>query len=237
VQEQRDFLEQVGVDVLVEYPFARLRDLEAEEFVRRVLGEQLKARSVICGTDFRFGRNRQGDAEMLARLSAELGYQLTVVPKLYDGEREISSTEIRSRLQQGDLSGVNRMLGFAYPICGAVQEGKKMGREFGFPTINLVPAAEKLLPPNGVYTSRVEIDGQLYYGVTDVGRKPTIEGKNPRGVETHLLNTQGNFYGKWAQVQLLSFLRTEQRFADKEALCRQVEADIREAKAFFRLPH
>lgn len=235
-QEKRNFLEQLGVDVLVEYPFEALRGMEPEQFVQEVLQEKLQAKRVICGTDFRFGCKRRGDIRLLSAMAGQVGYELTALPKLYAGEREISSTYIRECLAKGDLSAANTLLGFAYPVCGRVVEGRKLGRTFGLPTINLVPEAEKLLPHNGVYVSRIEIDGRVYYGVTNVGDKPTIEGENPRGVETYLLNTQGDFYGKWVQVQLLSYLRPEKRFASREDLIVQMQADVREAKRFFRMP-
>ena len=235
-QEKRDFLSQVGVDILVEYPFEALRNMEPEQFIHRVIHEKMCAEKVICGTDFRFGHERKGDIGLLSKMAEKEGYELKAVPKLFSGNREISSTFIRERLLAGDLASVNSLLGFAYPICGTVVEGRKLGRTFGLPTINLVPPKEKLLPPNSVYVSRVEIEGKLYYGVTNVGDKPTIEGENPHGVETYLLNTKGNFYGKWAQVQLLDYLRTERRFESREALIAQMKEDVKAARRFFRMP-
>ena len=235
-EEKRELLRQVGVDIIVEYPFEKLKDMEPEQFIRQVLHEKMNARKVICGVDFHFGHERRGDISLLSARAREEGYELTAVPKLLYGNREISSTYIRETILKGDLSMANALLGYAFPICGTVVEGRKLGRTFGLPTINLVPDPEKLLPPNSVYISRIEMEGRLFYGVTNIGDKPTIEGKNPHGVETYLLDTCGDFYGKKVQVQLLSYLRPEKRFESREALIRQMQADVKEARKFFRLP-
>lgn len=225
-EERRDNLERAGVDYLVEYPFNQeVAHMDPEEFVARVLVEQMGAKAVVSGTDCRFGYQRRGDVELLQKLAPKYGYEMVVVEKAMDGNREISSTYIREELAAGRIEKANELLGYTYMVHGSVIHGRHLGSTLGFPTVNIAPRAQKHLPAFGVYLSRTVIDGKAYGSLTNIGRKPTITGENPAGVETYIYNLDADLYGKWIEVQLLTFMRPERRFDGIEELKRQVLAD------------
>ena len=228
--EKRLLAERFGMDVLIECPFDdKIRNTAAEDFVNDILIKKINARAVVAGTDFKFGKNRQGDAGFLKSNAERFGISADIIEKEKDGEREISSTYVREELAKGHIQKVNSLLGFEYFILGEVVGGMHIGRNLGFPTINITPEPDKLLPPNGVYASLTEINGTVYDSISNIGVKPTVDGKK-LGVETFILDFSGNLYGKTASVKLLEFIRPEIKFASIEELKKQVDIDIRNRK-------
>ncbi|MCI8275881.1 MAG: bifunctional riboflavin kinase/FAD synthetase [Lachnospiraceae bacterium] len=234
-REKRAHMERLGIGVLVEYPFTEaVCRMEPEDFVKQVLVRGLQVKRVVTGPDFCFGYRRRGDVELLSRLAAVYGYELTVIEKERDAKgRIISSTLVREELGLGHVEQANELLGYPYTVTGEVVHGNHLGRTFGMPTINQIPAKEKLLPPNGVYTAAIEIDGKIYRGVSNVGYKPTIEGDYPKGVETYIFDFNRDLYGKTLDVQLFHYQRREQKFASVEKLKAQLVKDARESRSFF----
>ena len=233
-EEKMHLLEQLGVDYLIECPFTReIMCMEAQDFVRKIVRE-LHVKCFVVGDDFHFGHNRCGDYHMLRDMAEELGYEVIVVKKIKEDERDISSTFVREEVELGHIEKANHLLGYPYFVCGKVEHGKEIGRTIGIPTINLLPPKEKLLPPFGVYVSKVLIDGKVYHGVTNVGRKPTIAGENPVGVETHILDVAQDLYGKEVKVEFLKFVRPEQKFDSVESLKNQMQQDVATAKRYFQ---
>ncbi len=226
-EEKKLLLAQAGIDCYISYPVTReTSGMEAEDFIRQILVEQLDARLIAVGEDNRFGHNRRGDAAMLRKFSLEGGFRVEALPKVrLDGET-VSSTKIREELQRGNLERANAMLGAAYHIVGTVEQGRRLGRTLGFPTLNIIPPAKKLLPPFGVYASVTELGGERYAGVTNVGVRPTVGQQKRAWVETHLFDVQRDCYGELVQTELLHFLRPEQSFPDTEALREQLTRDI-----------
>lgn len=228
-QERRNNMEKMGIDYLVEYPFTKeAAHLGAEEFLTHILLGQMSAKAIVVGTDCGFGYQRAGNADLLRRLSSELGFGLEVIEKEQDAtvHRDISSTYVKEELDQGNIEKANELLGEPYAIHGCVVHGNHLGGPvLGFPTANILPPPEKYLPPFGVYVSRVFVDGTYYGGITNIGRKPTVEGENPVGVETFVFGIEGNLYGKNIEVQLLNFERPEQKFDSLEQLRRQINQD------------
>lgn len=223
-----------GIDYLIEYPFTdRVRFMEPEDFVR-LLAEQLNVRCIVAGRDFCFGHNRSGDYRTLERLAPVYGYETIIVEKKQYEGRDISSTFIREELKAGRMERVNMLLGYEYFIKGTVVHGRRIGHEIGIPTVNLLPPAEKLLPPFGVYASRVMIGGSFFGGITNVGLKPTIEGENPVGVETHIFDFYENLYGKEIEVALLGFLRSERKFASIAELKMQMNKDMEHGSEYLK---
>lgn len=224
--ERRENLERAGVDYLVEYPFNQaVAHFEPEEFVAQILVGQMNARAIVIGPDNRFGYQRRGDAALLRALSLRYGYEVVVVEKALDGGREISSTYIREELAAGRIEKANELLGYPYRIQGEVVHGKHLGSRLGFPTVNVLPCRQKHLPAFGVYLSQTVIDGCVYPSITNIGKKPTIAGEHPAGVETYIYNWNQDLYGSWIEVRLLSFLRPERKFHGMEELKAQVLAD------------
>ena len=169
-------------------------------------------------------------------MSEKAGIVCIVVPKKKMYDEIISSTRIRKCLGDGSLSLANELLGAPYMVMGEVVHGNKIGRTLDMPTANQIPEGRKILPPFGVYASRVCVEGEYYFGVTNLGVKPTIPGENQIGVETCLLQFEGDLYGKKIQVELCEFIRGERKFANLEQLMHQMEADKKNAGLFFGQP-
>lgn len=225
-KERQRLLAQRGIDYLIECPFTEdMMHMEAEQFIMEIV-RRLCVKWMVVGTDFRFGYQRRGDYHMLQDYAGRYGYQLRVVQKMQHAGRDISSTYIREEIEQGNLELANELLGYPYFLEGEIVHGNQVGRAMGFPTINMQPSAEKLLPPFGVYLSEVIIDGQRYHGITNIGKKPTIHGAYPAGAETYLYQFHEDVYGKNAKVNLLHFVRPERKFDGIEALKEQLARDI-----------
>ncbi|MGL5437735.1 MAG: bifunctional riboflavin kinase/FAD synthetase [Lachnospiraceae bacterium] len=228
--ERRSRMESIGIDYLVEYPFDdQAAHMTPETFVREVLTGAMNAKAIVAGTDCRFGYRRAGDAALLGALSDRYGYQAVIIEKEQDDHRDISSTYIREELDKGNIEKANKLLGEPYSIHGTVIHGNHIGSSLGFPTANIIPPSDKHLPPFGVYVSTVRLNGQSYGGVSNIGRKPTIHGDNPIGIETYIMDMEADLYGKEITIQLLHFCRPEQKFESLDALKLQVEKDKRAA--------
>lgn len=226
-QERKNNLEKIGIDYLVEYPFTKeTARMEPEQFVKNILVEQMNAKTIVVGTDCTFGYRGAGNADSLNQWKARYGYELVVIPKEKDDHRDISSTYIRELLDAGNMEKANELLGEPYSIHGTVVHGNHLGGPvLGFPTANIIPEPEKHLPVFGVYVSRVYVDGIYYGGVTNIGKKPTVEGRSPIGIETYIYGINKDIYGKTIEVQLLHFIRPERKFDGLEQLKVQIEKD------------
>lgn len=220
----------LGVDLLISADFdASIASLSAEDFFKDILIDRLNARHLVCGFNYRFGRGGEGDTILLRSLCSEYGIALSVIPPVMLGDTTVSSSGIRHALEAGDLDMANRLLGRPYSLCEKVVDGQHLGRTLGFPTINQVFDPLKLLPPYGVYASRVCIDGAVRYGITNIGMRPTVGG-TLLCAETHIFDFEGDLYGKLLTVELCVFLRPEQKFDSIDSLSSQVHADIEKAK-------
>ncbi len=234
-EERVGLLHDAGVDYLVEYPFdEEVQHMEPERFVAQILTGQMNAETIITGPDCHFGYRAAGDMALLERLEEKYGYRYFPVDKMRDGDRIISSTYIREMLAEGNIRKANELLGYPYFLLGIVAHGNSIGHSKLYPTANLIPAREKHLPRFGVYVSRVTADGKVYGGLSNVGKKPTIEGVNPAGVETYLYDFQGNLYGKPIRVELLDFIRPEKKFVSIDELKKQLDHDIAACREAYR---
>lgn len=206
-----------------------------DAFVRDVLLGQLVARHLVVGWDFHYGHARVGNVallrDQLAREGAQCG--VTVLDPVMDGAEPIKSTTIREWLNQGELERANDWLTVPYFIVGTVVEGQQLGRSIGFPTANVAFAPSKLIPAHGVYVTVAEIGGSLHWGATNVGTRPTVTG-DPSivTVETHILDFEGDLYGRSITLHFLQRLRPEFRFPDLAALQAQLQQDVAEARRY-----
>lgn len=234
-EEKSRLFERIGIDYLIECPFTReVMNMEPELFIETIVN-QLNVKCMVVGKDFHFGHNRRGDYQMLLQYAPKYGYEVEVVDKMQEDGRDISSTFVREQIVAGNMEKANDLLGYQYFVEGTILHGKKMGKAvLGIPTINLIPPEEKLLPPFGVYISITEWNGKRYPGITNVGCKPTVEGKNPVGVETHIFDFDEDIYGKEVKVSFLSKVREEKKFASLEALKEQMAHDVAVGKQYFR---
>ncbi len=231
-EEKRYLLGQAGVGLLIELPFDReTADTDPAEFAEDMLAKQLSVRFIAAGPDLSFGAGGRGGFALLESLSGRLSFETRQIDKVVKDGAPISSTRIRTLIEQARMEEAAEMMGRAYLIRGRVERGRQLGRTIGIPTANLVPPEEKILPPNGVYYSIVTLDGVTYDAMTNIGVKPTVSDEKKTTAETYLYGFDGDLYGQEASVSLLSFRRPEQKFADvaqlKEAMTRDVEEGIR----------
>lgn len=233
-REKTEVFEQTGLDYLIECPFReQVRNMLPEEFIRWMT-ESLQVKCFVVGEDFHFGYQRAGDHVLLKACEERYGYETIVLPKIQENGRDISSTYVREEIAKGNMEKANRLLGYNYFMENQVVHGRKLGRKIGIPTINMIPPEDKLLPPFGVYVTRIKIGVDNFMGVTNVGRKPTVAGVNPVGAETHILDFSGNLYEEVVKIEFLTRLREERKFADVKQLQEQMQRDIAHARAFFR---
>jgi riboflavin kinase/FMN adenylyltransferase len=233
-EEQLELLGPLGIAQLVMLPFdAALAALQPDEFVARVLAEQLHARRVAVGENFRFGVGRVGGVADLVRLGAAHGIVVTVVPMLGEGGERMSSSRIRSALSAGDLAEAARLLERPYRFVGRVVPGRGLGRTLGWPTANLQVDGRKFLPLEGVYAARVSLlegSGEAIAAVMNLGPQPTVDPLAPSAVEVHLLDRSIELVGRRLLVEPTRLLRRQRRFDGLEALSAQIAADAESAR-------
>lgn len=230
-EEKREVLAESGIDYLAVVPFTpTLARFEAEQFVDQVLLGRFRMQLLLMGHDHGFGRNRSGDVEVLRALGAKRGFRVEVVaPVLGDG-LPISSTAIRRAVAGGDLERAAHGLGRPYSVSGRVIRGESRGRALGFPTLNLsAPSPRKLLPPQGVYAVRVQTPRGAYGGMMNLGPRPTFGDPN-LGLEAHLFDADGDWYGAFVRIDFIARLRETRRFPDAAALIEQLQRDESDAR-------
>ncbi len=218
----------VGLFIPLHFDLA-LAQMEAGEFITRLTAAPV--RTIAAGEDWRFGHNRGGDVNFLTEQASLRGFHLDAVPPvMHDGER-ISSTRIRQAIRDGNLTAAEQMLRRPYTVTGTVIEGRKLGRTIGFPTANLAIGAVQL-PPDGVWSVRVGVDGGELPGVANLGLRPTI-GDGHRLLEIHLFDFAGDLYGKELEVRFCDHLRAEKKFPSMEELRQQIAQDAAKARKSF----
>ena len=232
-RERREHLEP-KVDWLIDQPFTKaLREMEAEEFIDRILHKVLRAAHIVVGTDFSFGYGKRGNAELLQKMADQYGYTVDVIEKERYLGTVISSTYIKDALAQGDVKLAERLLGYPYEMTGIVRHGKQLGRTLGFPTMNIEPEKNKILPRFGVYACRVRIDGKWYDAVGNAGIKPTVTDEQRRLLEVYVYGYDGDAYGKEITAQFCEFERPETKFGSVEELKNNVMRDMRYGERYF----
>ena len=229
-RDKERILAHSGVETLYSLEFQEVRDWEAEAFVRRVLVQRCNARRLCCGQDFRFGRGARGDVALLRQLCCQAGVELYVVPPVTDSGEKVSSTRIRKAVEEGDIPMANRLLGRPFGFSLEVIHGNHIGTGLGTPTINQAIPEGFVLPRFGVYASWCRVGGQYFYGVTNVGLKPTV-GSDRVLAETWMPDFQGDLYGKRVRVFLLDFLRPERKFHSLDELKAAIRENGEQAKA------
>ncbi len=227
-EEKLRELEVTGIDQLVVVPFSpEIASLTACEFTQQYLVDRLGIHVLLVGYDNRFGRDRKGDPEGLARCAEEHHFRIEKLPEFDSELGRISSTTIREAISAGDLVKANRMLGYDYYLAGNIVEGNRVGREMGFPTANIHPMDPyKLIPMNGVYAIRAELKGSMYGGMLNIGFRPTLDSASAvKTIEAHLFGAAGDFYGEHVVVHFVKRVREEMKFRGKEELKKQLEKD------------
>lgn len=224
--EKLRIIKVLGIDEVVfkelDEDFMALTD---REFVEDVLSGELGAQEVVVGENFRFGKERMAGIRELISLCKEQDIAVTVIDTISVNDCTVSSTAIRNLLSLGEVAVAGQYLGRVFSVSGTVCEGKHLGRNLGFPTVNLYPSKDTVLPKNGVYATRVCHGGDVYPAITNVGINPTVEdGKNIK-VETHVFSKTDNWYGDEITVEFMHFIRPEVHFDDMNKLKKQVDED------------
>jgi riboflavin kinase/FMN adenylyltransferase len=226
VEEKSELLENLGIDNLIIHPFDyEFSRLTAEEFVKTVLVDKFKVQKIIIGHDHRFGRNRTADINDLILFGKEFGFEVEQITAEEINDIAISSTKIRTAIQEGNITIANNYLGYKYFFSGNIVKGKQLGRTIGFPTANIViEDIHKLIPKNGVYVVKVFLETIFYHGVMNIGTRPTINGDD-QTIEVHLFDFNEDIYDKKIKVEVHEFIRDERKFESFEALKIQIQED------------
>lgn len=207
---------------------------DGETFVRRLAREFGRLGSICIGETFTFGHKRSGNVALLRRLGAELNFTVHGLPPVTWRGQPISSTRIREAIAQGDFAAADRMLGRPYALCASVVPGEGLGRELGCPTANL-DAQGLVLPPTGVYAALARVADRTWPAAVNIGRRPTLaHGADRLHVEAHLLDFDGDLYGRELELTFVEKLRPEQRFPSREALAGQIARDVSQTRAVLR---
>ena len=237
LEQKLELLAACAVDVAIVEPFDEgFAKLPAERFVREILHERIDPAEVYVGYDFRYGRDREGSMRTLTELGPHLGFAVTIIPEVTVRDRDVNSTRIRERLEEGRVDEAGVLLGRPYTVRGTIVEGDRRGRTIGFPTMNLAPENE-ILPARGVYAGHVRFlddgtpaAGSRHGAVVNVGRRPTFKDDDPVLTEAHLLDFDADAYGRRIELTFEHHLREERRFPDVDALSAQIAADAIEAR-------
>ncbi len=221
--------EELGVDHVLALDFDQtLQDMPAARFAHLVFEDILHARIVVLGHNCRFGRRREGGADFLMAHADEFSFEVKHAEEIRVGKEILSSTAIRRAIERGDLEAASRMLGRPYSLFGRVVHGDGRGRKIGFPTANL-DLDHELLPPNGVYGAVARLNGERRLALLNIGCRPTVDPhRTVPVVEAHLLDFDGDLYGKSLEVIFLTRIRDERRFDSLDALVARIEEDRRE---------
>ena len=226
LEEKKQLLQQLGVDLLVVQPFNEaFAQLTAEEFVSTILVEHLNVKKVIIGYDHRFGRNRTANIDDMRLFGEKYGFAVEEISVQEVDEVSVSSTKIREALNKGDVTTAEHYLGTPYSLTGRVVHGLKLGRILGYPTANIqVTEDYKLIPKDGVYAVYSYISGRKVYGMMSIGKNPTIEGKGA-SIEVYFFDFNGDLYDQKLTIEFVQYLREEQKFATIDLLKKQLQDD------------
>ncbi len=230
LEEKVQILESMGLDYLIIHPFTKeFSRLSAIEFVRDILVNNLKTKKIIIGYDHRFGRNRNANIQDLITFGSTLDFEVEEIPAQEIDDVSVSSTKIRNALLGGDVATANSYLNYAYMLTGTIKKGKGLGKQFGFPTANLhIAEAYKLIPKNGVYVVKSNINGKTYFGMMNIGYNPTVSGTE-KSIEVNFFEFEGDLYDKKVQVGILHRIRDEHKFDSVEELREQLKRDKKQS--------
>ncbi len=231
--EKEELLKEAGIEEIFILDFSKVRNMTTKDFFYDVLLKKCRSKYIYCGENFRFGKNAQGDVKLLKELCVLNDVNLKIIPySLYKTE-VISSTKIRTAVQNGDMQLVKKYLGRYFGFKFLVVKGNQIGRTLGAPTINQVIPKGFVLPKYGVYASRVTLNNEIYCGVTNIGVKPSI-GKYEPGAETWIIGVDKDMYGMHIKVELLKFIRNEKKFSSLEELKSEIIKDAETAKNIYK---
>jgi len=228
LDEKLELLSKTGIDYCILLNFnTDIQNLTAKEFIQNILADKLNVKILLMGYDNKIGKGRTDDFEKYVEYGKAKNLEVIKTNEfIYEG-KQVSSSEIRRLMSEGDMVIANKLLGYNFKISGIVSDGQRLGRKLGYPTANLVVKdVEKKIPSNGVYSCWVMIDGMRYLGMLNIGHRPTIiEDPNKETIEVHILNFDQDIYGKEITLEIVKKLRNEQKFPDLKSLKKQLDKD------------
>ena len=235
IEERANLLEKTGLDYLIIHPFSKeFSEMSALEFVRDVLVNQLNISKLIIGYDHHFGKNREGDITQLTEYSHLFDFKVEEIPAQDIDSVSVSSTKVRQALAAGNLKTANNYLGYNFMLNGNVVNGKKLGGKIGYPTANIdVKETYKLIPKTGVYVVKSTIDKQTIFGMMNIGNRPTVGG-NHQTIEVHFFDFNQDLYHQNLTIELLYFLRDEQKFDSLKSLIHQLKKDEETTREYIK---
>ncbi len=234
-EDKRNKIESMGIDVLIEYPFTKeFANMAPEVFFTSILRDELKAKVLIIGNNYYFGKGKTADAHYMKKLGKEYNVEICVIDTIKSNNIEVSSSYIRNLIQDGNIEKANMLLGHPYSMSGIVIDGKKIGRLIGFPTINIIPDIDRTHPPNGVYATTTRINNKIYWSITNIGYNPTVNGEN-KIIETHILDFSNMIYGDTVEMFFYKFIRKETKFSSIDMLKDQIKQDKDETQKILKM--
>ena len=235
IEERAELLKKTGLDYLIIHPFSKeFSRMTALEFVRDLLVNQLNISKLIIGYDHHFGKNREGNIVQLTEYSHLYDFTVEEIPAQDIDDVSVSSTKVRRALAEGNIETANNYLGYNFMLTGTVVNGKKLGGTIGYPTANIdVKESYKLIPKTGVYVVKSTIDKKEVFGIMNIGNRPTVDG-NHQTIEVHFLDFNDNLYNQNLTIELLYFLRDEEKFSSIETLIVQIKKDEQIARDFIK---
>ncbi|MEG1427554.1 MAG: riboflavin biosynthesis protein RibF [Oscillospiraceae bacterium] len=228
-EDKNAILREWGVERIFALDFSVVRELSPEEFFRKILLERCRAKTVVSGENFHFGKDARGDVVLLRQLCTQNGVEFIAVPPCTFLGAAISSTRIRAALGEGNIGLANQLLGRRFGFAFTVVEGNRIGRTLGTPTINQQLPQGFVKPKFGVYASLVTVDGRTLCGVTNIGVKPTVGKYDPLS-ETWIPDFYQDMYGQNIRVELLAFIRSEKKFDSLQKLCEEIRENAEKAR-------
>lgn len=226
IEEKSELIGKIGIENLIIHPFdQKFSRLSAEEFVKTILVDVLNIKKIIIGYDHRFGRNRTANIDDLIIYGKQHDFEVEQISAQEINDNAVSSTKIRTAILEGNMALANKYLGYNYLFSGEIVKGKQLGRTIGFPTANIqIKQSYKLIPKNGVYIVKSNYNGQIIFGMMNIGNRPTVNGDN-QTIEVNFFNFDEDIYNKTISIEILEFIRDEQKFDSLNSLKEQLNKD------------
>lgn len=225
-EEKLMLLEKAGIQNVIVHPFTKsFSEISSNDFIVKYLIEKIGVKKLVIGYNHHFGKDREGSLEHLQKMAVHYGFEVEEIPAQDLDDVEISSTKIRNALLQGDVVLAAKFLGYDYFISGVVVQGKKLGRELGYPTANIeINDILKLIPGDGIYVVKVEIDNKIYGGMMSIGMNPTVGGEK-KTIEVNIFDFEKDIYGKKITVNFIDRIREEEKFSSLDELKLKLDSD------------
>lgn len=226
IEEKSELIGNIGIENLIIHPFdQKFSRLTAEEFVKTILVDLLNIKKIIIGYDHRFGRNRTANIDDLIVYGKQYDFEVEQISAQEINDNAVSSTKIRNAILEGNISLANKYLGYNYTFSGEVVKGKQLGRTIGFPTANIhIKESYKLIPKNGVYIVKSNYEGKTIFGMMNIGNRPTVNGEH-QTIEINFFDFNKDIYNKIISIEILAFIREEQKFDSLDSLKSQLNKD------------